>query len=76
MTAITMVTETAAGKQEGGGAAEGNGSECEDNLMPKGEVQIRVPSGGASREYGLWIYLWHLDTTYQVLVHEMLYFHF
>lgn len=32
-------------------------------LMPEGEVQIRVPSGGASRKYRPWIYLWYLDVT-------------
>lgn len=30
-------------------------------LMP--EVQRRVPSGGAWRKYGPWIYLWYLDVT-------------
>lgn len=37
MTAVTVVTETAAGKQEGGGAAEVNASGCEDKADARRE---------------------------------------
>lgn len=43
MTAITVATGTAAGKQEGGGAAEGDASECEDKADARGRGANKSP---------------------------------